>query len=267
VTLPVRAAFYYPWFPQAWRQGGIEPFTNWTPSAGLYDGASAAVVDRQIGDMRYAGLRMGIASWWGVGTKEDRRIPLLLSRGARSGFVWSLYYEPEGSGDPSASRITSDLAHIRTSFAAEPAFARIGGKAVLFVYADPGDGCATARRWAAADTSGFYVVLKVFAGYRACDAQPQNWHQYAPAVGSDHQRGVCFAVSPGFWLKGAAQRLARDPARFRADVRAMAASGAPFQLVTTYNEWGEGTAVESAKQWASPSGRGAYLDILHAELG
>jgi len=43
----------------------------------------------------------------------------------------------------------------------------------------------------------------------------------------------------------------------------MNASGAPFQLVTTFNEWGEGTAVESATEWASASGYGAYLDVLH----
>jgi hypothetical protein len=44
----------------------------------------------------------------------------------------------------------------------------------------------------------------------------------------------------------------------------MIASGAPFQLVTTFNEWGEGTAVESAREWSSASGYGTYLDILHA---
>ena len=43
----------------------------------------------------------------------------------------------------------------------------------------------------------------------------------------------------------------------------MVGSGAQFQLVTTFNEWGEGTAVESAGEWASDSGFGVYLDILH----
>ena len=31
----------------------------------------------------------------------------------------------------------------------------------------------------------------------------------------------------------------------------------------TYNEWGEGTAVESATDWPSSSGHGAYMDVLH----
>ena len=43
----------------------------------------------------------------------------------------------------------------------------------------------------------------------------------------------------------------------------MVASGARWQLVTSFNEWGEGTAVESAAEWASASGWGSYLDALH----
>ena len=43
----------------------------------------------------------------------------------------------------------------------------------------------------------------------------------------------------------------------------MAASEANFQLITTFNEWGEGTAVETANEWTSQSGFGEYLDALH----
>jgi hypothetical protein len=53
--------------------------------------------------------------------------------------------------------------------------------------------------------------------------------------------------------------------RFASSVRAMMASGAPWQLVTTFNEWGEGTSVEPAEEWSSASGYGAYLDVLHAD--
>jgi hypothetical protein len=44
----------------------------------------------------------------------------------------------------------------------------------------------------------------------------------------------------------------------------MVRSKANWQLVTTFNEWGEGSAVESAQEWASPSGFGTYLDALKA---
>lgn len=266
LAFPIRAAFYYPWFPEAWKQGGVQPYTNFTPTAGYY-GSDATQTDRHIAQMQYAGLSAGISSWWGVDSKEDRRVPLLLSRAAETGFRWSLYYEPEGQGDPSSAQITSDLAHIRSSYASDPSFARVGGKALIFVYADGGDACDMADRWKAADTSGFFVVLKVFRGYKTCASQPSSWHQYGPAVARDHQSGYSYAVSPGFWLKNAPERLGRDLARFRRDVQAMADSGEPVQLVTTYNEWGEATSVEPATEWASASGYGDYLDALHEILG
>ena len=43
----------------------------------------------------------------------------------------------------------------------------------------------------------------------------------------------------------------------------MLASGARWQLVLSFNEWPEGTSIESAREWATPSGYGAYLDVLH----
>lgn len=40
--------------------------------------------------------------------------------------------------------------------------------------------------------------------------------------------------------------LHRHPLRWEDDIRATVASGARWQLVTSFNEWGEGTAIESA---------------------
>jgi Glycosyl hydrolase family 99/Calcineurin-like phosphoesterase len=266
-TFPIRAAFYYPWFPEAWSQSGVNPFTWYHPSRGYYDGTSAPVVSAQISDMLYAGMDAGIASWWGQGSKEDRRIPLLLNAAAGTAFRWSLYYEPESLGDPSVAQIRDDLTHLMSSFGSHPSFLRIDGKPVLFVYADSNDGCGMARRWADANTVGAYIVLKVFPGYAQCPDQPAGWHQYGPAVATSNHSPYSFAVSPGFLYRmDSSPVLTRDPARFDSNVAAMVASKARFQLVTTFNEWGEGTAVESATQWASPSGRGTYLDILRKHL-
>ena len=88
--------------------------------------------------------------------------------------------------------------------------------------------------------------------------------QYGPAAATDSQPGYSFSISPGFFKANeAAPRLARDINRWYDDVRQMIASGAPFQLITTFNEWGEGTSVESATEWQSASGYGAFLDALH----
>ena len=81
---------------------------------------------------------------------------------------------------------------------------------------------------------------------------------------NDSQAGYSFTISPGFYKANeSSPRLTRDLTRWNQDIQDMIASGAPFQLVSTFNEWGEGTAVESAEEWASSSGYGAYLDALH----
>jgi hypothetical protein len=262
-SLPLRAAFYYPWYPENFANNG----THYLPTAGHYNGDDPSVVDRQIGDMQYAGLQAGISSWWGRGQREDRRFALLLAEATKLHFSWSIYYEPEGQGDPSSATITSDLAYLRR-YTSSSAFLHVGGKAVVFVYADGNDGCGMNDRWASADTSGFYVVLKVFGGYRGCAHQPSGWHQYAPGGDIDLQSGYSAVVSPGFWRNDVATpQLARDPDRFRRDATTVATSGAPFQLVTTFNEWGEGTSIESTTAWPSADGHGVYVDILHDVFG
>ena len=71
------------------------------------------------------------------------------------------------------------------------------------------------------------------------------------------------ALGSSVALVEATPRLARDLTHFNQNIRDMIASKAPFQLVTTFNEWGEGTSVESSTEWQSASGYGAYLDALH----
>jgi hypothetical protein len=263
LSFPVRAAFYYPWYPHAWIQGDVFPYTNFEPSLGYYDGGSEAVIKQQIAAMQYGGCTLGIVSWWGIGHRTDVRIPALLAGAAGTIFRWALYHEREGTSEPSAAGIEDDLRHIKDQYASHPNYARIDGKFVVFVYNADDRGCAVSARWQQANSVGAYIVLKTMPGYLTCTAQPQSWHQYAPAVAADHQNGYCYSISPGFWQYGRAVRLERDLARWQRNVRDMVASGEPWQLVTTFNEWGEGTAVESAAEWASSSGYGAYLDALH----
>jgi hypothetical protein len=124
-----------------------------------------------------------------------------------------------------------------------------------------------ARRWTAANTVGAYIVLKVFPGYRNCRPQPDGWHQYSPDTAQDGQGRYSFSISPGFFKANeSTPRLARNPATWQKAAAAMVASRAQFQLVTTFNEWVEGTAVESAREWSSASGYGTYLDVLHKTL-
>jgi hypothetical protein len=269
-TFPIRAAFFYPWFPQVWAgDGQAGGRTNYGPTLGYYSSQDAATIDRQLELAAGAHLQAFIASWWGPGHHTDLALQHILPRSARVGspapeLRWAIYYEAEGQGDPTVSQLVADLQYLSGTLFAQPAYLRVDGKPVVFVYADARDGAGMADRWAQAKAQlggSVYVVLKVYAGYRADPHQPDSWHQYAPAINYDAQMPYAVTVSPGFWKVGEPPRLGRDPARFEADVQKMAASGAVWQLITTWNEWGEGTAVEPAAEFGS-----TYLGILCRNL-
>jgi len=264
LTPPLRAAFYYPWYPENWTQSGLYPATLYHPAAGFYslsDSAAAQLERDHIASMQYGNIQAGIASWWGQGTLTDGRIAQLLSVAQGTGFCWTLYYEPSLN----ATQVASDLAYIASHYASDPSFLHVNGKPVLFVYSRSVASCTDTATWTAANANRFYLNLQVFGGYTACPSQPDSWHQYGPAVAEDHQPGYSFSISPGFnKYNEASARLARDPSRWAGNVAHMVASGEPWQLITTFNEWMEGTSVEDAIEWASDSGQGVYLDTLHS---
>ncbi len=263
---PIRAAFYYPWFPSAWNQQGMNPFTHYHPSLGFYDEASPSVIAQQVRWMRDAGLDAMIASWWSPGSNTDLKIPTILSVLHSLGlpFKLSLYYEA-GAGVPAPATLASDFDYIYSHYASDPSFLHVDGKPVLFVYNSGSSGttCSAVPAFESANAGRFYLDLKVFSGFRTCPQQPEGWHQYGPATAESSQKGYSFTISPGFYKANeSTPRLARDPARWLQDVKDMVASNAPWQLVATFNEWGEGTAVEPAGEWSSASGAGVYLDEL-----
>jgi hypothetical protein len=119
-------------------------------------------------------------------------------------------------------------------------------------------------RWQQASGPGAYVVLQTFEGYQDCPAQPDGWYP-ALADGADSaQTPSGITIRPGLWRGDEDQpALSRDLRRWAADIRAMAAAGGPFQLIATFNGWGEGSAVEDAQEWPGMAGFGQYLDALH----
>jgi hypothetical protein len=262
ITLPARGTFFYPWFPEAWTQKGFSPFTRYTPSLGFYDSSDVDVVDEHIRELDYAKIAVSIASWWGVGThQESTRIPQLLDRTAAMGssLKWALYHEQEGQRNPTVAELQADLAYIGSNYATRPAYAHVNGKPVIFVYNPPDTACEVADRWTQASAGAWYVVLLVVPGYRTCLVQPDSWHNYPPAHAEDQRPGYSFTISPGFWrIDEPTPRLARDLDRFRQGIRNMIASQEPWQLITTFNEWGEGTSVEPATEWGQD-----YLTALH----
>jgi hypothetical protein len=294
---PYHAAFFYPWYPQ-WTDRGHQPPSNWfsnylpdpnpcafDPATELYSSTDSRILYWQLRKMAEARLEVAIASWWGRTHKTDQAMRFILADAMNRpdnpypNLRWAIYYEKESIGDPSPDELTGDLEYIRDTFASQPAYLRIDGRPVVFVYAAGNDQSGMAARWAEARRrAGFYVVLKVYAGYRNDPNQPDSWHQYAPANRSDRQLPYSWMVSPGFWLDGENVRLERDLDAFKKAVAEMVAAEVPWKLVQTWNEWGEGTSVEpgeqvvqtsSGKAAANPDGKpfkNLYIDALRELL-
>jgi Glycosyl hydrolase family 99 len=264
-AFPLRGIFYYSWFPETWVVNGAH--VVYQPTLGYYSSDDQTVVDQHIKDLDYANINVAIASWWGVNQhSENTRIPMLLNRtiAAGSNLKWAMYYEKEGFGNPTVAEIQSDLAYVKQNYVPNQAYAKINGKPVIFVYNADDNTCEVADRWAQASNNEWYVSLKVVGGFQSCANQPSTWHQYGPNSPEQSQNGFFMVIGPGFWRADVdTPLLARDTARFSKNVRDMVASKQPWQLITTFNEWGEGTAVESAKNWASATGYGSFLDALH----
>jgi hypothetical protein len=266
---PIRGAFYYGWFPEVWSSGGINPFTNYHPSLGFYDSGDPAILRRHVAALLYGGFDAGIWSWWGIGEPTDQRFPTALAVARPTPFRWAVYYEREGYGNPSVEDLRRDLEYIRDRYGSKPAYLHVDGRAVVFVYSADDLNCEVTDRWSEANPGGLFIVMKVFEGYADCPHQPDGWHQYGAdfATGIARHDGYATTIMPGFWLAGTrTSPFPRDLERWRAVIREMVEAGDPFQLVVSFDEWGEGTAVESADEWATSSGYGAYLDVLHDEL-
>lgn len=258
---PIRAAFYYGWFPETWHSGDKN-----TPALGQYSSSNQSVVAAQISEAKYAGLNAFISSWWGVGTPTDNRLPILLNAAGAQSFSVAPYYEEEGTTNNSVATIQKDLTRL-SLLASSPAWLHVNGKPVLFVYnaLSSTSTCAETTKWKTATAGKWYVDLKVFSGYTKCVDQPDSWHQYGPASPTQSHLPYSFEVSPGFnKYTESSPRLARDVSRFEQNLTSQVLSSAQWQLITSWNEWGEGTAVEPALEWESASGFGAYLDAMRA---
>jgi hypothetical protein len=260
----MRAAFYYPWFNGDW--GG---HTRYHPTLGYYKSANKAIVRRHIRAMQYAHISAGIASWWRdrrTGPFTSRMLPQLLQYSRGTGFRWAVHYEREGYMDPPVRQLRSDLLYLKL-MSRHPNFLKINGRFVVFVWTQHHDMCNMARRWQTASRGlGAYIVLRPFANYRRCAVGVGDWYQYSGARngGINRAGNSSVTLTPGFWKKRERRPLlARNPRRWSQQVREMARSRVRWELVSTFNEWTEGTAVESARQWRTRSGFGAYLDALH----
>jgi len=227
--------------------------------AAFFDALPAGDLPQQIAEMRYGGISAGIAGWTGPGSASDRRVPGLLRAARGRSFRWAL----ELTGPRSQARLASELTYISGRYGRDPAYLRVDGRFVVFV-ADPGRGCRASARVLDANGAGAYVMLESFPGDRACARQPSGWYEDPPATGLVAHLPASATISPGpMATRDGDAGLRQSLVRWAAAVRRMTALRPRFELIASYNEAAD--VVENRQAWASESGHGAFLDVLHSD--
>jgi hypothetical protein len=258
---PQVAIFYYPWFATPstdghyahWQQGGHVPpsslSSGFYPTRGPYSSSDALVVEAQMREIATAGVGTVIASWWGRGSLEDRRLPQVIAAARANGLAVAAHLEPYG-GRTVASTETdiralralgiSDFYVWASSLLPDSDWAELNARL---------DGVRTfantnlAGKAAAGRFDGLYTYdVLLFKGSlfpRLCRQARRLGLLCAPSVGPgyDARRATGDArVRPR-------RRGATYDSMWRGAVRARA----DLVTITSYNEWHEGTQIEPAR--------------------
>jgi len=246
------------------------------PVQGAYDSWDPAIVDWHIDLARTNGITGFIASWWGQRTFEDGALPVILERADKKDFKVSVYWETApGKGSDQVGRAVNDLVYLLNRYGTNRAFLKVDGKPVIFVYGrvmgqiplESWPAIITETRERAGDflliADGYeanyarlfdgvhtYNIAGAVAGKTATALRAFIAPEYSGDVHLARSRGriSCVTVIPGYddtkvrkpgftadRLGGLTYRVLWDEA-----IRA----NPDWILVTTWNEWHEGSEIE-----------------------
>ncbi len=280
------AIFYYAWFgtPEGdgeyhhWQQGGSAPpaqvGSSYYPSRGPYSSSDDLVLGAQMREIAGAGVGTVIVSWWGRGSLEDRRLPRILAAARAQDLAVAAHLEPYGGRTVASTG--DDIAYLRAL-----------GVSDFYVWASVQ---LPDEEWLALNRS--LDDVRLFANTnlpgKAAAGGFDGVYTYDVLLYDDHfvprycaqarrlQLLCAPSVGPGYDARRATPDTRLRPRRNGATYDAMwqgaIRARADLVTVTSYNEWHEGTQIESARSvggyesyegaWGrrGPAAESAYLD-------
>ncbi len=109
-----------------WNQANNHPpidiGADYYPQLGAYSAMDPDVVAQHFAWLREAGVGVIISSWWGRQSNENDAVPLLLDMGERYGI--KVAFHIENYGGRSANRLVQDIKYIYQNYGEHPAFFR-----------------------------------------------------------------------------------------------------------------------------------------------
>jgi hypothetical protein len=271
---PRSAIFFYPWYSNMRHDGG---FTHWTqgghlppldlasqfyPARGAYSSADPKVLAAQMREIAWTGVDEVVSSWWGMGSREDARLPAVIRTAKRFHVKVGVQLEPYA--DRSVASVGTDLAYLHklgirdvyvyraTDFTADDWLTVTDQPNGMRLFAQTGRVGFAAR----AGFAGFYTYdILVYDGAklgRMCDQARALHILCAPSVGPGYEAGPATGdtrIKPRL-AGGTYDSMWRAANDARADI----------VTITSYNEWSEGTQIE-------PAGHGGRYESYDGAYG
>jgi hypothetical protein len=288
-------AFYYGWYGNKtvsghwvhWKPidgGQSAPNIAGMPSDGLYDSHDPAEVARQVAEARQAGIDAFVATWWGIGDFTDKGLPVLLAASRPSGLKTTVLIEAlhAKDADERHAEAVRDLLYILHNYATDPAWLRVGGKPVVFIYGRaehdlrPDEWRQVLDEVRAQSPGGLVAIGAGYAEWLEAFDGAMNYSLTDKIYSMDLPRLEAFM--PGFYGQLAAMAhatgklsavminpgfddthtnrppprptlLRRDGQTYAALWQAAIQSGADWAVVASFNEWHEGSGIEPSAEY------------------
>lgn len=277
---PPVLAFYYAWFDQnTWSSGQ----TTDTP-AEPYVSADRATIERQVAQAQGAGIDAFVQSWYGPqegGNQTETNFQTLLEVAGATGFQAAVHFETTGPFFGDAGAVTNALATLLATHARHPAYLRYQGKPVIFFWRQQRfsvDQWAAIRNQVDPDRTSYWIAegtdlsfQSIFDGHHlyniAWAASPADQlARWGDRVRNyELQNGVdrlwVATAMPGYndtnLPRGETFAIPRrNGDYFRETWRGAVASQPDLVIITSFNEWLEGTQLEPSVTYGN-----LYLDV------
>lgn len=266
------SAFYYPWYGTSAVDGSYEHWSqdhhappddiasSYYPAIGVYSSSDLLVVSRQMDEIKSAGIDQVAVSWWGQGSPEDERMPVVLGAARADGIDVAAHLEPYAGR--TVATVVSDIQYLQRTYGLRTFYVYRALDLPVAQWA-----AATAQLHAASPVVLYAQTAMVgaaatagFDGVYTYDIVTYPGSMFRRLCSEAHAKHLLCApsVGPGYDARRGSGDPRVKPRRHGLTYdnmwRSAIASGADGVTITSFNEWHEGTQIEPAQ----PTRRGTY---------
>ncbi len=275
-------AFYYTWYSSNLWDGGKTSAIAAQP----YNSTDPAAIARHVDQARGAGIDGFVASWYGpdggVNNQTQSNFLQLLDIANARGFKAAIDFETHSPFFGDSGAVVNALKYAIGTLGAHPAYLRYGGKPVIFFWANnrfTPDEWVSIRAQADPNHAAIWIAegvttqwLNVFDGLNLYNvAWSENFAATASKfAGLTHGLGKVWVATamPGWddtHVPGRGGAYAKDRAGgqfYRNSFNGAAASNPDMLIITSFNEWMEGSQIEPSTGYGN-----TYLDLTRELAG